>query len=77
MIIKLLKWRLGSDAAWYRFAQPLLAVMALLIAVAGSLCLAKLELTLPQTLLGLGVTFSLAIQFCIFYQLVELKRKAA
>lgn len=77
MIIRLLKWRLGSDAAWYRVCQPFFGIMAGLIAVEGFLVLTKLDLTLSQSLLGVAVVLSLVFQCCIFSELLALKRKAA
>jgi len=77
MIIRLLKWQVVSYAAWYRLCQALSAITACLIIVAGSIWLERLDLSLAQTLLGIGVILSLALQLGILYELFALKRKAA
>jgi hypothetical protein len=77
MIIRLLKWQVMTDAAWHRMCQALCAILACLIIAVGSICLMRLDLSLAQTILGIGVIFSLAFQVVIYSELLALKRKAA
>jgi formate/nitrite transporter FocA (FNT family) len=77
MIIRLLKWQVVSDATWYRVCQALCAITACLIIAVGSIWMARLDLSLAQMFLGIGVIFSLALQFVIVCELLALKRKAA
>ena len=77
MIIRLLKWQVMSDAVWHRVCQALSAITACLVIAVGSICLARLDLSLAQVSLGMGVIFILALQLAIFCELLALKRKAA
>ena len=77
MIIRLLKWQVMSDAAWHRVCQALSVFTACLVIAVGSICLARLDLSLAQAILGMGVIFILAFQFVIYCELLALKRKAA
>jgi len=77
MIIRLLKWQVMSDAALHRVCQALSAITACLIIAVGSIWLERLDLSLAQTMLGIGVIISLALQLGILYELFALKRKAA
>lgn len=77
MISRLFKWQVVSDATWCRLCQALSLITACLIIAVGSIWLERLDLSLAQTLLGIGVIMSLALQFGIVYELFALKRKAA
>jgi len=77
MITRLLQWRVVSDLTSSRILQAVFGIGACLILAVGAIWLAKLDLSPPQFLLGLAVVLSLAIQLCIFSELIALKRKAA
>ena len=77
MITKMLKWQVMSDVGWHRMCQALCAILACLIIAVGSICLMRLDLSLAQTILGIGVIFSLAFQVVIYSELLALKRGAA
>ena len=77
MIIRLLKFQVMTDAAWYRVCQALSAITACLIIAVGSIWLARLDLSMTQMILGIGVIISLALQFVIVCELLALKRRAA
>ncbi len=77
MIIRLLKRRVASEAAWLRLSQALLLITGCLIFVLGFYRLADLELKEPQLLLGIAVLCSLWLQCGILYVLLDLKRKTA
>ncbi len=77
MIIRLLRYRVASDAVWLRISQALVLIVGCLILVLGFYRLADLELKEAQLLLGIAVLCSLWLQCGILYMLLELKRRTA
>ncbi len=77
MIIRLLKYRVASDAAWLRISQGLVLITGCLIFVLGFYRLADLELKEAQLLLGIAVLCSLWLQCGILYVLLDPKRRTA
>ena len=77
MIIRLLKRRVGSDAAWLRMSQALVLIIGCLIFVLGFYRLADLELREGQLLPGIAVLCSLWLQCGVLYVLLDPKRRTA
>jgi hypothetical protein len=77
MIIRLLKRRVASDAAWLRICQALVLITGCLIFVLGFYRLADLELTEAQLLLGIAVLCSLWLQCGVLHVLLDPKRRTA
>ena len=73
----LLKRKLVSESTSTRIAQVLASVASILIMVLGGLKVTALELTESQLLLGLGILFTISLQFAVIVMLLDLKRASS
>jgi hypothetical protein len=77
MIAQLFKRRVASESLMRRTVQGVVLLIAAIVFVAGFRKIAELELTEAQIFLGFGIVFSLVLQCCILWVLIDVKRKAA
>jgi hypothetical protein len=77
MITQMFKRRFAPESVYPQIIQYIVLLIAAIILVAGFRQMAELELTKAQLLLGIGVVFSLVLQCCMLWVLIELARKMA
>ena len=77
MIAQMFKRRVASGRLMRQTVQGVVLLIAAIVFVAGFRRIAELELTEAQMFLGFGIVFSLVLQCCILWVLIDLKRKSA
>jgi len=77
MITEILHRRILSEKLTLQILRGAVSLFTAIVAVAGILTVANLELTPPQFVLGLGIVLSLTVQFCILWMLLGTNQKAA
>ena len=77
MITQMFKRRIASESLLPQVIQGIVMLIAAIIFVAGFRKIAELELTEAQMFLGFGIVFSLVLQCCILWVLIDLKHKPA
>ena len=77
MIARTFKRRIVSERLMRQTVQGVVLLIAAIVFVAGFRKIAELELTEAQMFLGFGIVFSLVLECCILWVLIDLKRKAA
>lgn len=76
MIAQMFKRRVASESLMRRTIQGVVLLIAAIVFVAGFRKIAMLELTEAQMFMGFGIVFSLVLQCCILWVLIDLKPKA-
>ena len=77
MIARLFKRTFLPESLLPQMCQGIVLLIAAIILVTGFRKISELELTETQTYLGFGIVFSLVLQCCILWVLIELARKLA
>jgi len=76
MITQFFKRRVASESLMRQTIQVVVLLIAAMVFVTGFRKIAAMELTEAQMFLGFGMVFSLVLQCCILWVLIDLKHKA-
>jgi len=75
MIAQILKRRIGPESLKPQLVQGAVILIAAIVFAGGFRKITSLDITEAQMLLGFGIVFSLVLQCCTLWVLIDLTRK--